>query len=155
MLTHAKSKETAFAAMMIIISALLVYGSFNYPPQSAQFPRFLMVLQLVFSVMLLIRALRLPASNAGQSINSHSEADTAGAKLWVPLQIFLSVSAYILAIEYIGYFVSTALFLCGSMAFFGRNRLMTMLSVTAACLLIIYLLFVVLIGIRMPAGLLA
>lgn len=145
MLILNRHKDVAFALAMIAISASLVAGSYQYPPEAAQFPRFLMVLQLIFSVLLLIRAFRTKPATP-------SAATATDIRLGVPLQVFVGVSAYILAIEHIGYFVTTALFLLGSMSFFGRHKLTVMLSVAGVFLLIIYILFGVLIGIRLPAG---
>ncbi|MGB6243285.1 MAG: tripartite tricarboxylate transporter TctB family protein [Castellaniella sp.] len=149
-----RNKEILFAVVMVVISASMVYGTYDYPSESVQFPRFLMVLQCVFSAMLLVRALRLPGGAAVQSGGASAQQSQDSRRIWIPIQVFVGVSAYILAIEYIGYFVSTAFFLCGSMAFFGRNKAASMLGVTAACLLVIYVLFSVLIGVRLPAGLL-
>lgn len=155
MLIRKKNKEVLFAAAMVLISAWLVYATYDYPSGSVQFPRFLMLLQGAFSLLLLVRALRLPNEAASPSAGrSDQEARQDRTKIWVPIQVFVGVSAYILAIEHLGYFVASALFLCASMGFFGRNKASTMLGVTVACLLIIYILFGVLIGIRLPAGLL-
>ena len=142
-----KRKEIVFAVLMTGLSAALLGSTYSYPSESVQFPRFLIVLQLLFSIILLLRSLRLPSSKTTQS-------SSTTANRIVPFQIFTAISAYILAIEHIGYFVATALFLMGSMYLFGRHRATALIGVTAAFLLTVYILFGLFIGVRLPEGLL-
>jgi hypothetical protein len=139
-----KRKEIVFAAAMTALSAALLANTYSYPAASVQFPRFLVFLQLLFSLILLVRSISLPRDTA--------PGHTAG--LVIPLQIFSAISGYIIAIDQIGYFVATSLFLTGSMYLFGRHRPFVLICVTAVFLLIVYVLFGLLIGVRLPAGLL-
>ncbi|MCC7325555.1 MAG: tripartite tricarboxylate transporter TctB family protein [Burkholderiales bacterium] len=144
-----KTKECWFAVAMILLSAALLAQAFMYPAQSSQFPRFLMVLQLLFSAALLVVALRLP----------HEKTKDGGSKqrlaaLRAPFQVFVASSAYVLAIGYVGYFVSTAFFLCGSMYWFGTHKPVVLIAVGAGFILTVYALFVFFIGVRLPEGIL-
>ena len=142
-----KRKEIVFAILMTAISTALLTSTYSHPSESVQFPRFLVIFQLLFSVVLLVRALRI-------STKDPTQRETPSLSRLVPFQIFASISAYILAIEHIGYFVATALFLLGSMYMFGRHRSVVLVGVTAAFLLTVYILFGLLIGVRLPEGLL-
>lgn len=138
-----RSRDVGFAAFMTLLSGALLGGAMLYPPQSSQFPRALMALQLLFSIVLLVRAWRREGGGAPRT-----------APLGVPLQVFVATAAYVIAIEQLGYFVASTLFLCGTMYWFGRHRLAVMLGVTAGFLAVIYALFILFIGVRLPAGLL-
>ena len=107
-----------------------------------------MGVQLLFSLIFLFQQFRLPL-----------EAKTVPgrdvfASLLPAFKVFLTTSLYVLAIDSIGYFLATAAFLMGAMALFGNRRLAVMASVTACFLAVIYALFVLFMGVRLPQGLL-
>ena len=76
------------------------------------------------------------------------------ATLYPPIKVFVASAVYVLAIGYLGYFASTALFLCGSMYWFGKHGPVVLISVSGGFILTIYALFVLFIGVRLPEGLL-
>ncbi len=139
-------KECGFAAVMVVLSTAFLVRAFMYPAASSQFPRFLMLLQLIFSASLFILSLRIPkaANEGGFKI----------AALYAPTKVFVSSTVYVLAIGYLGYFAATALFLCGSMYWFGKHRPIVLIGVSGGFILTIYALFVLFIGVRLPEGLL-
>ena len=142
-----RKRELGFAAVMVLLTAALLLRAFMYTAESSQFPRFLMVLQLIFAVALFMGTLKLPPDGA----------KTAGggfAALRIPFQVFVAVSLYVIAIEHLGYFVATALFLSSSMYWFGRHRLPVLIGASAGFILTVYALFVLFIGARLPQGLL-
>lgn len=144
-----KKKELIFSSVVTLLTVGLLIRAFLYPRDSSQFPRFLMVLQLLFSLLLLVRALRIPAT-----ASSFKPKNQAFKSLAVPFQVFVSTSLYLIMIDFLGYFVATALFLCGTMFWFGTRKLLVVLSVTAGFMLVIYALFVLFIGVRLPTGIL-
>ena len=135
---------------MVLLSAALLVRAFMYSADSSQFPRFLMVLQLIFAVMLFMGVLRLPLDAAKSGGGMAAQL----AAMRVPFQVFVAVSAYVLGIEYLGYFVATALFQSGSMYWFGRHRVSVLFGASAGFILTVYALFVMFIGARLPQGLL-
>ncbi|MDX9783427.1 MAG: tripartite tricarboxylate transporter TctB family protein [Spirochaetia bacterium] len=150
-----RKKEIGFAAGMSLISAAFLVQAYLYPPESSQFPRFLMMLQTAFCLVLLWKAIRQPRKVSAVA------ADTAGggkknllAELKVPLQIFVASSAYLIGISTVGYFVASSLFLAGTMFWFGTRKPVVIIGVTAGFLLTIYALFVLFIGVRLPQSLL-
>ena len=141
-------KDRAFAVIMVLVSAAFLAQALNYPAESSQFPRFLMGVQLLFSLIFLLQQFRHPlgpkTAQSGEVI----------ASLVPAFKVFLITSLYVLAIDYIGYFAATAAFLLGAMALFGNRRLLVMGCVTASFLALIYALFVLFMGVRLPEGLL-
>ena len=149
-------KELTFSVAITGISGLLMLQAFNYPPESSGFPRFLTILMMFFSLILLMRSIKV--CRASQSSRT---CDTSGAgesfqtkKLTVPLVIFTATALYAVAIQYIGYFVSTTLFFLSTMTYFGKHRLWVSLFSSIAFMVVIYALFIKFLGLRMPDGLL-
>lgn len=148
-------KELGFAAGMLALSLALLLQSFSYRADSSQFPRFLMVLQVLFSAALLAKGLLArPWRLAGAAAVPATNWRRLAAEIEKPLAVFVATSAYLLCIQYLGYYASTALFLTGSMFYFGERRLLVTLGVTGLFVLSIYALFVMFIGVRLPEGLL-
>lgn len=148
-------KERWFATFMVVASALLLAQAFRYAPESSLFPRFLMILQLAFSIILWIQAFRL-STDVRPNAPDATPNDTLDTlvSLYAPFKVFVSVSLYIVAIGYLGYFVATALFLCVAMFWFGSRRPVVVVAVSAGFLIIVYALFVTFMGVRLPEGLL-
>lgn len=156
MASASKTKEVGFAAAMTLLSLAFLVRAFFYPEDSSQFPRFLMMLQTVFSGLLLAGSLALPGKGKDRSAPAAAGPDPARrlAAFKVPLQVFVAASLYLLAIGFIGYFVSTALFLSLSMFWFGRHRLVVLAGVSLGFIAVVYALFVMFIGVRLPRGML-
>ena len=131
---------------MVLLSTAFLIRAFMYPAASSQFPRFLMLLQLIFSVVLLVLSLRIPQAAGAKSFRL--------ADLYPPFKVFVASSVYVLAIGYLGYFAATALFLCGSMYWFGKHGPVLLIGVSGGFILTVYALFVLFIGVRLPEGLL-
>ena len=151
-------KELIFSSVITAVSGLLMLQSFRYPPESSGFPRFLTILMLCFSLMLLVRSVKIYQASA-KNRSSEGETKEGGEqplmkKLSIPLVIFASTGAYAVAIQHIGYFVSTTLFFLGTMTYFGRHRLWVSFLASLAFMLVIYALFIKFLGLRMPEGLL-
>jgi hypothetical protein len=156
MASASKTKEVGFAAAMTLLSLAFLVRAFFYPEDSSQFPRFLMMLQTAFSGLLLAGSLALPGTmKADPAHESGSRNRMNGLSVFkVPLQVFVAASVYLLAIGFIGYFVSTALFLALSMFWFGRHRPVVLVGVSLGFIAVVYALFVMFIGVRLPRGIL-
>ena len=140
-------KDRSFAVIMVLLSAAFLAQSLSYPAESSQFPRFLMEVQLLFSLIFLFQQFRQPLEP--KTVQNREVM----ASLVPAFKVFLITSLYVLAIDYIGYFSATAAFLLGSMALFGNRRLGVMGLVTGCFLALIYGLFVLFMGVRLPQGL--
>ncbi len=150
-----RKKEIGFAAAMSLISAAFLVQSYLYPPESSQFPRFLMMLQTAFCLALLWKAVKQPKESGAKDVDTVAgRQQGALSELKVPLQIFVASSAYLIGIGTLGYFVASSLFLAGTMFWFGTRRPIVIIGVTAGFLLTIYALFVLFIGVRLPQSLL-
>ena len=76
----------------------------------------------------------------------------SAAKL--PVTVFVSTAAYLFCIGYVGYFVSTVIYMSASMFFFGERRPLPIAAAVLVFLAVIYALFVSFLGLRLPEGIL-
>ncbi len=68
--------------------------------------------------------------------------------------VFAVTAAYVFAVNYAGYFVSTVVFMFLAMFLFGERRILPMAGATAVFLGVVYALFVSFLGLRLPEGIL-
>lgn len=142
------NKERIFSIGISVLSVLLMIQAFRYPVESSQFPRFLCILMVVFSLMILIRTLK------GKCVGCNSNTAGFSETAKFPVIVFSSALAYVLGISYIGYFVSTVAYMFSMMFIFGEKRIFPMLIAIAVFLGVVYALFVSFLGLRLPEGLL-
>lgn len=140
------NKERLFSLGILATSLLLTLQSFRYPAESSHFPRFLCLLMTLFSVLLLARSAKRAADG------EKGEGFSKGAK--IPAMVFSATAAYVFAVNYVGYFVSTVVFMFLAMFLFGERRILPMAGATAVFLGVVYALFVSFLGLRLPEGIL-
>ena len=70
----------------------------------------------------------------------------------IPFIVFASTAMYIFAIQYVGYFVSTVIYMFSIMSMFGQKRILPMGVAVTVFLGVIYALFVSFLGLRLPEG---
>ena len=140
------NKEKVYSLSVTAISALLTVQAFRYPAESSHFPRFLCVLMVLFSLISLSRALK--------EKEPKREEVTFASTIKLPLIVFLTANAYIFGIAYIGYFVSTAVYMIFMMLLFGERRIVPIGAAIAVFIIVIYALFVHFLGLRLPEGIL-
>lgn len=140
------NKEKVYSLSVTAISALLTVQAFRYPAESSHFPRFLCVLMVLFSLISLSRALK--------EKEPKREEVTFASTIKLPLIVFLTAIAYIFGIAYIGYFVSTAVYMIFMMLLFGERRIVPIGAAIAVFIIVIYALFVHFLGLRLPEGIL-
>ncbi len=139
-------KETICSITALLISAFLTVQSFQYPAESSHFPRFLTILMTFLSVMMVFR-----------NWKSQNTDNSSGFKSTELKTLFIVVTLtilYVLGIYYIGYFVSTTLFLVIMMRSFGHPKPFAMALAVFIFLATVYVLFVVFLGMHLPKALL-
>ncbi len=148
-----RKKEFFFAVSAALISLVLLITSFTYPKESSEFPRFLTGLMLLFSLLMLVKNLRIKRELQDKEISEKTDG-ILFKSLKVPVIVFSVTIAYVVGIIYIGYFVSSIIFLIGTMSYFGKEKFWVKVVATGGFLLIVFALFVSFLGLRLPQGLL-
>ena len=76
------------------------------------------------------------------------------ATIKLPAAVFASAALHLLCMQYIGYCVSTVVYMALSMFFFGERRPLPIAAAVIIFLAVIYALFVSFLGLRLPEGVL-
>ena len=135
--------------VLMIFSVWFWILSGSFPEEAQLFPRFFLAANCLLSVLLVINTIRH---------NRKGDGETGGAVNWKELaaiiEAYLIIMVYVLCIDFIGFFVSTSVFLVGFMVFLNVRKPLTLICVTAGMDLFLYLLFTVGLKLNLPAGLL-
>ena len=114
-----------------------------FDPEAAIWPRGVLVVIAALSAMLLITGIRLTKQGEDSGIPE-------GRIFFGPVVAIIVITAYAVAMEFTGYFMSTAIFLPLGMFIQGQKSWKVILGVTAGLEIFVYLLFVVGLSLRMP-----
>lgn len=131
-------------ALLIVLSVIfyMMAGQFSNP-DAATWPRLILVCIIILSVMLVIHGLKLTQQNA--------EPGTIPANvLKGPMATLAMIIVYAIAMNFTGYFVSTAIFLPLGMFALGQRNWKAIVGVTVGLEVFIYVLFVMQLQLRMP-----
>ncbi len=143
-------KDRVFAVGMLVLSILLAVQSFRYPAESAQFPRFLSMVLLLLSALLVIREARrgAPPSVAPEA----SRVGLAAMAASPTVLVFLITAAYILAIQWLGFLSGSVAFMLACPLVLGNRRWPGVLLWGLLFPVALYLLFHSVLGVQLPAG---
>ena len=131
--------------ILFIIGCVYFYNLADefFDPEAAVWPRGVLVVTAALSAMLLITGIRLTQQGENSGIPE-------GRIFFGPIVAIIVITAYAVAMEFTGYFMSTAIFLPLGMFIQGQKSWKVILSVTAGLEIFVYLLFVVGLILRMP-----
>lgn len=153
MTPYEKKRDFVFSFVATALSIILLLQAYTYSPESSSFPKFLLGFMLICSTYLLIKNILGKVSSDSLDA-TNKEASELIASVKVALCVIGSTVAYALAIQYIGYFVSTTIFFLSIMIVYGKNAIWLSVVTSATFMLIMYVLFIWFLGMRLPKGLL-
>ncbi len=132
-----------FSGVMIVIFSMVLFGmTGRLPGESAMFPRILAGIMGFLGLLLCVSALKAHERQA--SIESFRNMD-----VW---KGYLLITAYVIAMSSIGFFVSTAFFVIVFM-YLNKERSVIRIGATALILnVFIYLVFVAQLNVPLPNG---
>jgi len=132
-------------AALLAISWFLYYLSLGFPEQdevgAATVPHLWIFFTTVFCVVLVVQALRRKGT-----------PDPVPGRVGAVLLYALWMVLYLLAIEVVGYYVSTLVFLVSSMYMMSYRKPVVAISVACGWLLFSYVVFAELLYIPLPVG---
>lgn len=146
-----------YAGVVILVTSLFfLVQAKEFPERAALFPYLILGLILFFSVLLLINGIRKTTMRK-KNIDVPSADDEERLTfemIKMPVLLLVTVTAYVVLINILGFFVSTALFMIGILYLLKLRSLKTYVLTISFMLLFIYLLFVKLLHVFLPTGLL-
>ena len=132
---------------LIAFSVFFLMESTKMHPGAAEFPRIILAVFLILSVFLMGNGL---INTWKPERLKKSDKPIAAAELKSPVVIALVSLAYVAAIDFIGFFIATTVFVPAFMLLFGVRKLAPILIVTASIDLFIYVLFTKLLSVYLP-----
>lgn len=154
-------QDLFMAAILLLIGIFFFAGSFRLPRSDNPvsnihtFPQLASGALIVFSVYNCWLGIKKSKKlNEDLAAGKVKAPELSIKKLKYPLIGIAMILLYAAGVAVIGFFVSTAVFMIGSVYYLGYRKLWVILLVTAGLELFIYVLFVRVLFTRLPAGLL-
>ncbi len=142
-------------AVLIVISAALFPQTFKFPGTAGIFPQFILVVLAILGIYTLIYGIKETKDTAAKAAAGEEVAPVfSWAKDKLPLLGYALIVVYILLIKPLGFFLSTTLFLVGYMWFLKIRKPLTLALVTVFTDVFLYVLFVILLKLNLPSGIL-
>ena len=145
-----KKTDIGVVAFMYAVCAFFYVYSFDLSESSKSYPLFTIALLFGLTTLYLVQMI-LAAKKYG--VESGADSVFAG---FLPKQFILSVVltlAYVFLVDVLGFFTATTLFMIASFVYLKVPVLHSVIALVSMDLLI-YLAFVLFLGVRLPAGIL-
>lgn len=136
-------------AVFFVLSVCLLFEAGGLPAGAAMLPRATLSMLLLLSVLLMVRGMRSAWAAAGPE--ERTTFMQAPGRLLVGV---LAMAVYIAAIETVGFYLATALFVPATAYALGARNRIALLLAGIGFLLFAYVVFAILFERVMPAGLL-
>ena len=133
-----------------ILAAVFYYQTLSLPKDSYQLPRILIAVIVLLAIGMFLEAYRKYRREA-KGREKKAEADK-GLNYKRATLFTLMVFAYILAINPLGYFLVTPVFLIGVLSYLKAIRMRYILMITIFFTVFVYLLFVEFLHLPIPLG---
>lgn len=133
-------------SVILLLFSFAAYSEANkFSLGTDAFPKAVLIAIIILAAVQLVLALKPKAS-----IPATVSTEALDTKRMTAMVVLFLI--YIIAIQVIGYFIATPLFLIGSMYMLGRRDPKIMILVTAAVTLVIYLIFRAFLYVPVPMG---
>jgi putative tricarboxylic transport membrane protein len=140
-------RDIASGSVLFLVAALYFIGTWELPPgQGEPGPAFFPVL-LSFTLMFLAVSILWQGLRAG-----HENEERAHRPPWRPILAIVATVLYVVLFQVLGFALSTLIYTLSIMLMFRRGRAAFLVTVPIVSTALIYLLFRVGLGVRLPPG---
>ena len=137
-----KSDRLLALVLMVFALAVFLYAR-GWPMEAGLYPRAVSVLIFILSSVLLVKPQDERKKTPGSMLQEAIENKNV-------LFIVLLTIAFVASIETLGFFIALPVYLMAAQLLMGLRRPKSILLATAIITVVIYLIFVTLLGIRIP-----
>jgi hypothetical protein len=151
-------EKLAVPVTLIIFSILCYLKADDFPPMAARFPKLLIVLMLVFSVALLFEEWRKGRTKPlKEAVPEEPHLPDVRTGLLTTAKarqglIIAAMIGYLIVLRYLGFLITTFIFLLGQFLLLGYRNKFTSLVAAICTTLIIYFVFTKAFLIMFPEG---
>lgn len=139
--------DVYIGAGLILFSAYLLYATSSIKPESAKFPMIVIMLLMFLSIVVLVAGIR-KTRNPKYVLKSDTLLNLEVVQ--TPLMVFLLIAGYIILIKFIGFFISTFVFVPALMLYYGMRNIKVIIITDIVLNLFVYLLFTKLLNVMLP-----
>ncbi len=132
---------------LALFSLYLLFETYSIKVESARFPRLIILLLLALSVVVIILGIR---KTVRPEIVPEDESVVEFKIIRIPLIVFLMISVYIALINFIGFYLSTLLFIPVFMYYYGIKSIKTILLTDVLLNVFVYVLFSQMLNVILP-----
>lgn len=140
-------KQEALVPILILLYSALYYSDCrNLSPHALALPRFLIGVIIICSIVLLRQNIRVVSKTTNEDVEK---------KPFLPVKamiFMLMVIGVIIAMPYLGFYVTVFCFLCLSMFVLGEKSIFKIIAITIALEIFVYLIFGLWLKISLPNG---
>ena len=145
-----KWTDVGVVAFMYIVCGYFFYKMVHLPEEIQSYPRFVIILLFGLTTLYLVQMLLAAFKNGTESGVDKVFKDFQAKQFFVSL---IAVIIYVVLINFLGFYIATALFLIGLLLYLKVPYLHTAIAVVAI-LALVYFAFGMFLGVKLPKGLL-
>ena len=140
--------KDVYAGIILTIAGFFFFSETNkMNPQSALFPKIVIVAFIIFAVVMSIEGLKKSKKNISENIED-PKITLNGIK--IPMTVFLFITAYVIGLKFIGFYISTLLFMPALMLFYKNRNIGVLIGSTLGTIIFLHLLIVVKLKLMLP-----
>ena len=137
-------------AIFIVLACWVIWVAHDLPGGGNMMPTFAALGIIAFSVAYIVKDV-IAGLRAGQPRSVVPALSTGFVRV---VAVFVACAVYVVAILYLGFFVSTLLFVCISAAFLGVSSWRAIVLTAMVLLPLLYGFFILFLGANLPRGIL-
>ncbi|GGK03445.1 hypothetical protein GCM10007063_27050 [Lentibacillus kapialis] len=140
--------------VLLIITIVFYTQTVDLPERAAMFPTFVLGLLLFFSIAIIIMGVtKTIKEKKGDPVYYVEEEERLKFKtIKLPLVFLIILAIYIVAMNFLGFFVTTTLLIVLTLYILHSRKLTTCIFTVFGTNLFIYFLFVFLLNVNLPQG---
>ena len=139
-------QDLVIGIIALAVGIAMFIGAQEFPGDTKVFSEIVLVILIVVGAVLILTSLINAKKPGPEAVDVKSFKN--------PLIAFLILVVYVICIDKIGFFVSSAVAMPVMMLYMGHRKPLPMIITTVVSLAFIYVLFVTQLGLRLPADLL-
>ena len=141
--------DVVISIIGLIFAAVMLFQIHGYSDDVKMFPSIFLYLFMLFMAIVLVRGIKRSVHTEEVS---KKEFWCSPAVIHNPIITAVLVIIYVTLIYFLGFYISTALFMLITMLYYGSRKWMINIAVTTGMLIFCYVLFEILLSVQLPAG---
>lgn len=150
------NQDVLAGSVLFLITLIFYLKTVALPDRAALFPEFILLLLFLFSVAIIINGvIKTKKEKRGEQVNQADEEEKLTFSIIKrPLLFVVILAAYFVVMGYLGFFVTTALLVALILYLLNCRKVVTYALTIVGTSLFIYFLFVSLLNVNLPQGIL-